>query len=291
MSIDLLHDKIRKMKNPSVIDFGLKTDALPKHLLEEEGDLCRAYERFCRELMDGLREIVPAVRFGIGAFTLLGSKGLDALGRLLDQAKSLGYYVLLDGPEILSPWGADRAAEMIFGENRYPCDGLLISPFIGSDGMKPFLDYCKNDNRDLFVVVRSANKSASELQDLLTGTRHVHGALAELVARMGEQILGKCGYSRICGVGSAGNGQVLSTMRTKHNRMFLLVDGLDYPSGNAKNCSYAFDRFGYGAAVCAGPSVTAAWKENETDGHDYVELACLAAERMKKNITRYITIL
>ena len=73
--------------------------------------------------------------------------------------------------------------------------------------------------------------------------------------------------------------------------MFLLVDGLDYPSGNAKNCSHAFDRFGYGAAVCAGPSVTAAWKENETDGHDYVDFAVLAAERMKKNITRYITIL
>ena len=291
MSIDLLHDKIRKMKNPSVIDFGLKADALPKHLLEEAGDLCSAYERFCRELLDGLKDTVPAVRFSFGAFALMGSQGLDALIRLLNHAKGLDYYVILDGPEILSPWGADRAAEMIFGENIYPCDGVLISPFIGSDGIKPFAEYCKNDNRDLFVVVRSANKSASELQDLLTGTRHVHGAAAELVARMGEQILSKCGYSQICGVGSAGNGQVLGTLRKKHNRMFLLVDGLDYPSGNAKNCSYAFDRFGYGAAVCAGPSVTAAWKENESDGHDYVELAVLAAERMKKNITRYITIL
>ena len=291
MSIDLLHDKIRKLKNPSVIDFGLKANGLPRHLLEEEGNLCSAYERFCRELLDGLKDTVPAVRFGLGAFALLGSQGLDALKRLLNQAKNLGYYVLLDGPEILSPWGADRAAEMIFGENRYPCDGLLISPFIGSDGIKPFLAFCKNESRDLFLVVRSANKSASELQDLLTGTRHVHGAMAELAARMGEQILGKCGYSRVCAVASAGNAQLLSTLRTKHNRMFLLVDGLDYPSGNAKNCSYAFDRFGYGAAVCAGPSVTAVWKENETDGRDYVELACLAAEKMKKNLTRYITIL
>lgn len=291
MSIDLLHDKIRKMKNPSVIDFGIKADSLPKHLLEEEGNLCSAYERFCRELLDGLKDIVPAVRFGLGVFALLGSQGLDALCRLLDHAKDLGYYVLLDGPEILSPWGADRAADMIFGENRYPCDGLLISPFIGSDGIKPFFDYCKNDSKDLFVVVRSANKSASELQDLLTGTRHVHGAAGELVARMGAQILGKCGYSRIVGVGNAGNGQLLSSLRTKHNRMFLLVDGLDYPSGNAKNCSYAFDRFGYGAAVCAGPSVTAAWKENGSDGKDYVELSKAAAERVRKNITRYIAIL
>ena len=72
---------------------------------------------------------------------------------------------------------------------------------------------------------------------------------------------------------------------------FLLVDGLDYPSGNAKNCSYAFDRFGHGAVVCAGPSVTAAWQLNETDGSDFVSQAVQAAERMKKNITRYITVL
>jgi hypothetical protein len=80
-------------------------------------------------------------------------------------------------------------------------------------------------------------------------------------------------------------------LRAKHDRMFLLVDGLDYPSGNAKNCSYAFDRFGYGAAVCAGPSVTAAWKDAESDGTDYIEQAVQSAERMKRNLCRYVTIL
>ena len=70
-----------------------------------------------------------------------------------------------------------------------------------------------------------------------------------------------------------------------------MVDGLDYPSGNAKNCSYAFDRFGYGAVVCAGPSVTAAWKEAESDGQDFATQAVQAAERIKKNLNRYITIL
>jgi len=90
---------------------------------------------------------------------------------------------------------------------------------------------------------------------------------------------------------SAGAAQSLKTLRTKYNRMYLLVDGLDYPSANAKNCSNAFDRFGYGAVVCAGPSVTAAWKEAQSDGKDYVVQAIQAAERMKKNICRYITIL
>ena len=291
MSIDVLHNKIRKLKNPSVIDFGVKADSIPPHLLEEEGNLCAAYGRFCRELMQGLKGFVPAVRFSIGAFSLLGPEGLELLRKLLTQAGELGFYVILDGPEILSPWAADRAAETIFGAGAYPCDALLFSGYIGSDAIKPFMPWCKDGSKSVFVVVRSPNKSASEIQDLLTGSRLVHGAAAETVNRFGEQVTGKSGYSLIGAAVSAGAPDSLRNLRTKYNRVFLLVDGLDYPSGNAKNCSYAFDRFGYGAAVCAGPSVTAAWREAESDGTDYIDHALQAAERMKKNITRYVTIL
>ena len=289
MSMDMLQEKIRKLKNPSMVDFGITDDCIPAHLLEEEGDIAAAYFRFCRELIAGLKGIVPAVRFSFATFALMNA--LDRLSALMKEAGELGFYVLLDAPELLSPWSADRAAEAVFAGEKYPCDGLLISPYIGSDAIKPFLPYCKNDQKDLFVVVRSPNKSASELQDLLTGTRLVHGAAMDIVNRHGESIFGKSGYSRIGGAVSAGAANSLRSMRANYAHVFLLVDGLDYPSGNAKNCSYAFDRFGHGAIVCAGPSVTAAWKEAQTDGLDYVEQAVQAAERMKKNITRYITVL
>ena len=291
MSMDLLHEKIRKLKNPSVIDFGIKADCIPPHLLEEEGSLVRAYGRFCRELMTALKGYVPAVRFSFGAFALLGAEGVDLLKSLLTEADEMDYFVLLDSPEILSPWAADRTADIICGENVFPCDGLIVTSFIGSDGIKPFLPYCRAGDKSLFVMVRSPNKSATELQDLLTGSRQVHIAASELVNRIGEPIPAKCGYSRVGLAASAGAPDSLRNLRTRHNRMFLLVDGLDYPGGNAKNCSYAFDRFGYGAAVCAGPSVTAAWKEAESDGTDYIAQAMQAAERMKKNICRYVTIL
>lgn len=289
MSIDMLHEKIRKLKNPSMVDFGIKAEYIPPHLLAEEGSAATAYARFCRELMAGLKGIVPAVRFSFGTFALMNA--LEQLSALLKEAGKMGFYVLLDAPEILSPWGADRVAETIFDGEEYPCDGLLISPYIGSEAIKPFLPYCKENQKDLFVVVRSPNKSASELQDLLTGTRLVHGAAMDIVNRHGESIFGQSGYSRIGAAVSAGAANSLRSLRANYGRVFLLVDGLDYPSGNAKNCSYAFDRFGYGAVVCAGPSVTAAWEEAETDGTDYVTQAVQAAERMKKNITRYITVL
>ncbi len=291
MSIDVLHSKIRKLKNPSVIDFSVKKDAIPAHLLEEEGSELAAYGRFCRELMAELKTLVPAVRFSFGAFGLYGPEGLSLLQDLLKEAGELGFYVILDGPEILSPWSADRTADAIFGNDTFHCDALLISAFIGSDGIKPFLPWCKDGSHSVFVLVRSANKSAAELQDLLIGSRLVHSAATETVNRLGEQAPGTCGYHRIGAVASAAAPDSLRSLRLKNNRVFLLVDGLDYPSGNAKNCSYAFDRFGYGAAVCAGPSVTAAWKDADSDGRDFAQQARSAAERMKKNLTRYVTIL
>lgn len=291
MSIDILQDKIRKLKNPSMIDFGMRPEHIPPSLLEEEQDSLHAYSRFCQELMQGLKGAVPAVRFSFDAFALMGPEGLAALAKLLKYASECGFYVVLDGPEILSPWCADRTAESIFGEGSlFPCDGLVVSPYIGSDGIKPFVPYCKNQDKDVYLVVRSANKSASELQDLMTGSRLVHVAAADIVKRHGESILGRCGYSRVCAAASAGAANSLRSLRSKYDRLFLLVDGLDYPSGNAKNCSYAFDRFGHGAVVCSGPSVTAAWKEAE-DGSDYVSCAVQAAERMKKNLTRYVTVM
>lgn len=290
MSVDVLQEKIRKLKNPSMVDFGIRPDGVPPHLLSEEGTAVRAYVRFCRELMEGLKDTVPAVRFSFGSFALLGAQGIMALSALLKQAGELGYYVLLDAPEILSPWSADRAAETLFGGEDYPCDGVLVSLCIGSDALKPFLPYCR-EGKDLFAVVRSPNRSAMELQDLLSGSRLVHAAAAEIVNRCGETIFGQYGYSRVGAAVSAGAPGSIRTLRTGYNRMFLLVDGLDYPSGNHRNCSYAFDRFGHGAVACAGPSVTAAWKEGESDGTDYVAQARLAADRMKKNLNRYVTVL
>lgn len=290
MAIDILQDKIRKLKNPSMIDFGIAPDHLPPYLLEEEGSFPGAYGRFCTELLDALKGVVPAVRFSFSAFALQGSEGLQLLEKLLTCAKDQGYYVVLDAPDILSSWGAERAAQLLESEN-YPCDALVATAYIGTDGIKPFVPVCRRTKKDLFSVVRSPNKTAAEIQDLLTGSRHVHVAAADLVSRNGGDCIGKCGYSQIGALASAGAASSLKNLRAKYDRMFLLVDGLDYPSGNAKNCSFAFDRLGHGAVVCAGPSVTAAWTEGGSDGRDYIQQAKQAAERMKKNITRYITVL
>lgn len=289
MSIDTLQEKIRKLKNPSLIDLGLPAAQLPGHLVSEEGSIAKAYSLFCRELMAGLKGIVPGVRFSFAAFGLLGPEGMEELVGTLRFAQDQGFYVVLDAPEMLSPMMAEAVAGVIF--DAFPCDGLVMQSYLGSDVLKPFLPSCKTHKKDLFAVVRTGNRSGAELQDLLSGSRLVHAAAADMVNRYGSDCIGKWTYSRVAVMAGANSAESLRTLRTKYPRLFLLVDGYDYPSANAKKCSAAFDKLGHGAVVCAGTSVTTAWKQAESDGTDYVLHAVQAAERMKKNLMNYLTIL
>lgn len=292
MAVDSLQEKIRKTKNPSMVELAMPMADLPPHILEEEGSIPAAYGRFCRELLTELKGAVPAVRVSFSCFALLGPEGLAQLTGTLKTAASLGYYVILDAPEILSPMLAKATAEAVFGEGSlYPCDGLVIPGYLGTDIIKAFLPYCAEGKKDIFVVVRTANKSASELQDLLFGSRMVHTAAADYVNRCGAETAGKFGYPRVGVMAAASSADSLRTLRTKYPKLFLLVDGLDYPSSNARNCSYAFDKFGHGAVVCCGAAITCAWKQAESDGRDFLTHASAAAERMKKKLTRYVTIL
>ncbi len=287
MSVDILQEKIRKTKNPSALELALPVSELPPQFSRDAA----GYAAFCRELMEGLTGQLGAVRVSFSAFALLGHDGLYQLSETLKKAAELGYYVLLDAPEILSPPMAKAAAEALLGEERlYPCDGLVISGYLGSDVIKAFLPYCKKGN-DLFVVARTANKSASELQDLLAGNRMVHAAAADHVNRYGADTAGKFGYTRVGVLAGASSADSLRTLRMKYPKLFLLVDGYDYPNANAKNCSFAFDKYGHGAVVCGSTGITCAWKQGESDGSDYLDHAKTAADRMKKNLTRYVTVL
>ena len=292
MSIDVLQERIRKGKNPFVVDLALKLSDLPPGLLENAGGAAAAYGQFCRELLNALKGIIPAVRVSFTAFAVLGPDGLVQLQSVLHSAASLGYYVVLEAPCVSSPIMAEAVAEAVWGDHAvYPCDGLMISVYPGSDTIRPFIPYVKSKKKDLFPVVRTSNKSAPELQYLLTGSRLVHMAAADLVNRFGEELTGKFGYARISVVVGANAADGLRTLRKKYPKLFFLVDDMDYTGCNVKNCSYAFDKFGHGAAVCTGPTVTAAWQKAQTDGSDYLEQAVRAAERMNKTLSRYVTVL
>lgn len=290
MSVDLLQERIRKVKNPSVLQLDALIQTVPPHLRQNNSD-CEAYRVFAKALLEELRETVGVVRYGFAGFAMLGDCGLSTLSELLKTASDLGYYVLLDLPELHSQLVAQVVADSLEKEDTlFPCDGMVISCYAGSDVIRPFLKLCKA-GKSLFPVVRTANKTATEVQDLLTGARLVHTAAADVVNRHAEAVPGKSGYCHVGAVAAASSADSLRNLRNKYKRLFLLLDGYDYPNSNAKNCSFAFDAFGHGAAACAGTSLTAAWQDAGTDGTDFTQQALQAAIRMKKNLTRYISVL
>ena len=284
MSVDALQEKIRKSKNPCVLNLDAAGDCIPLQYAQQEAGLCAYYSALLRRL----KGVIPAVRFSFGSFSLLGAEGLRILTELMALSKEQGYYVILDAPELLSVQVAEQAAQVLGGENcGFAWDGLVLPTYGGSDMIKPFAKMAQN-GKALFPVVRTANRSASELQDLLSGNRLVHVAAADIITRLGEDCQGKFGYSQIGALAAASSADSLRSLRTKYPKLFLLLDGMDYPNANAKNCSFAFDKLGRGAAACVGIAVVGAWKETE---EDCLEAAAQAAERLKKNVTRYITVL
>lgn len=291
MSVDVLQDKIRKTKNPTIVNLFVLPEHIPVHILETAGNFVQARQIFINELLDALKEVVPAVRFSYPIFSLEGAEGLSSLEYLLNRAKELGFYVLLDGVEALSDHEAAYNAQKFMGEgSRWNFDGLIMPIYIGSDGVKPYLPLMKDSSKDLFAVVRTGNRSATELQDLLTGTRLMHLAAADVVDRFTKPLMTKCAYSQLGMLAGASSMSSLRALREKYKDAFILIDGCDYSNANAKNCSAAFDQLGHGAAACAGLSIVAAWQE---DGNEnaYLEAATDAAKRLKKNLLRYIMIL
>ena len=292
MSVDSLQEKIRKLKNPSVLELIPAPEDVPPEFFREGESVSMAVSRYFTALLAGLKGIIPAVRVSFSGFALLAPDGLTALSKVLEQGRSLGYYVILDAPELLSHDAAQAASRALLGPDAlYPCDAVVIGVYPGSDVLKPFVPHCRELGRDVYAVVRTANRSSTELQDLMTGSRLVHIAAADLVNRHGGDLVGKFGYSSLGVLAAAKSEEATRNIRRKYPALFMLLDGYDYPNAGAKRCSAAFDRFGHGAAVCSGRGITAAWKEAQPDTPGYLEAAVAAAERMKKNLTRYVTVL
>lgn len=307
MSIAALQERIRRSKSPVMVGLDPYLPILPPHIVreafEEHGQTlhgaAEAYARFCTELLDALKDAAPAVKLQSACFEALGADGIAVMQRLSVYAKELGYYVLIDSMRGDVGSVAEIYAQAMFSEvpvgetahRLYACDALTVNGYLGSDGIKPLLPYCKRDGKNIFLLLKTSNRSSREVQDLLSGDRVVYTAMADLVMRWSTDLFGKNGYSEIGAVVGATFPQTLKLLREKYDRLFFLVPGYGAQGGTAKNVQFAFDRFGHGAIVTASRSILCAWQKAGSDGTDYLTHAVAAVEKMKKEIARYVTIL
>ena len=288
MSMDVLQEKIRSKKNPTVAGLDPKLDYIPQYLKDEAfakygktlKGAAEAYRLFCRGLIDALYEVVPAVKPQSAYFEVLGSEGIAALEDVVAYAKEKGLYVIMDAKRGDIGSTCEAYAQAYLG-------GISLD---GETTLSPFDCDCLTVNGYL----GTSNPSSMELQDLIAGGRLVHTAMADLAVRLTdrEQLVGKSGWSAIGAVVGATHPEDLKNLREKYPNIFFLVPGYGAQGGKAKDVQYAFDQFGHGAIVNSSRGIMCAWKKtDDTTGRNYQAAARAEAERMRDDICRYVTIL
>lgn len=292
MGIDELQAKIRKLKNPTVLSLCPELSQLPPQLARDTAfAAAESYYAFCADIMQALKGIIPAVSVSFGCFAALGAEGVKAMQRVLALAKELDFYVLLDLMSCAGSPSADSMANACFGASGftpYPCDGVIISAGIGSDGIRPFAGY---GDKTVFLLARSANKSAREVQELFCGDRMAYQIPADLAMRLASDQVGKSGYAAIGLVAALTNPSALAALRKKYDKLFMLVPGLSEPNGHVKDAPLAFDLLGHGAAVIVGRSILFAYARKESDGSDFAEQAKAAAVSLREKLLGYIRVM
>ena len=309
MSMDVLQEKIRQKKNPTVAGLDPRLDYIPAHILGEAYDkygktlqgAAEAYRLFCRGLIDALQDVVPAVKPQSAYFEVLGSAGIAVLEEICAYAKEQGLYVILDAKRgdigtTCEAYAKAYLGEIQVGENvfsPFDCDSITVNGYLGTDGLKPFTAMCRERGKSMFLLVKTSNPSSRELQDLIAGDRVVHTVVADLAVRLTdkEQLVGPSGWSAIGAVVGATHPMDLKTLRDKYSRLFFLVPGYGAQGGRAKDVQYAFDQFGHGAIVNSSRGIMCAWQKTGMDGKDFREAARDEAIRMREDILRFVTVL
>jgi len=306
MGIDILQDKIRKTKNPTMVGIDPILPLIPEYIRRqaygEFGETLKgaaeAYRIFSFGILDALQGTVPAIKIQTGCFQALGFEGVAVLEKVIAYARELDYYVLMDTMRGDIDCTAEALADSYFGGVQvegntflpYPCDAVMINSYLGSDGIMPFTRFCAQ-GKNVFLLAKTSNKSSREVQDMLSGDRIVFQVIMDLAMRWSTDIFGRFGYSEIGVTVSGRHPQILKEMRRIYDRLFFLVPGYGAQGANARDVQYAFDRFGYGAAVCAGRSILYAYKKTGDDGREYQKLALREAETMRERISDFVTIL
>jgi len=297
MSFDRLQKKIDKLQNPTVV--GLDPDLshvpgeiLDKHISEKGETLTAAADavlEFNTGLIDALCDIVPAVKPQSAYYEALGPEGVITLKKTCDYAASHGMYVIMDGKR--NDIGSTAAAYAMaylgtvkVGKTEispFNADALTVNSYLGSDGIKPFLEAAMAHDKAVFALVRTSNPSAGELQDLMVGDRTLYTAVGDLMEEISRGTVGEYGFTHIGAVVGATYPDEARTLRARLRHTFFLVPGYGAQGGTAADVRHSFDASGRGAIVNSSRGIIAAWKKS---GADYKDSARAEAVRMRDEL-------
>lgn len=295
-----LIEKIAQMQNPSVVGLDSLLDYIPQHIKDEKfatyGDTFDAAAQsileYNKAIIDQICDIVPAVKPQAAYYEMYSWQGMWALCETVKYAQEKGMIVIMDGKrnDIGSTMQAYAKAHLgtstVNGKelSAFGSDMLTVNGYLGSDGVNPLLPICDEQDKGIFVLVKTSNPSSGELQDQKIGDKSIYETMGAMCEQWGSQTENNYGYSRVGAVVGATYPEQLAKMRQKMPHTFFLVPGYGAQGGGANDVAGAFDKNGLGAIVNSSRAILTAWKKAGTDGKDFAEQARKAALAMKEDI-------
>ena len=305
--IDQLIEKIKIMKNPTVIGLDPRYEMLPKYVKDKypktlEG-VGQAIIEYNKELIDAIYDIIPAIKPQIAFYEMYGISGMQAFKETCEYAKQKGMFVIADikrGDIGSTAQGYSNAylGKTKIGESEqslYDIDFVTVNPYMGTDCVKPFIEDCKKYNKGLFILVKTSNPSSGELQDVkLENGEEVYTRVAKYVEKWGEDLRGEYNYSSISAVVGATYPEQLKQLRQIAPHTYFLIPGYGAQGGKAEDIALGFDENGLGGIVNASRSLMCAYKsdmwKNKFEEKDYAKATRAEALRMKEELGSKIKI-
>ena len=263
--INKLINKIQKTKAPIVVGLDPMLSYVPEHIQKKAFDefgetlegAAEAIWQFNKEIVDKTYDLIPAVKPQIAMYEQFGIEGLKAYKKTVDYCKSKDLVVIGDIKRgdigsTSAAYATGHLGKVQVGSKTYAGfdeDFATVNPYLGSDGVKPFIDVCKEEKKGLFILVKTSNPSSGEFQDQLINGKPLYELVGEKVAQWGEDHMGD-GYSYI--------GAVVSKVMPKS---FILVPGYGAQGGKGKDLVHFFNEDGLGAIVNSSRGIIAAYKQ------------------------------
>lgn len=285
MITDKLVEKIKVTGNPSVAGLDTAAEYLPDYekYRHDTRSLASAVLAFNAALIDKIAPIVPAVKVQIAYYEAMGVPGMETFARTLELARSAGMIVIADAKRNDIGATASRYAQAFFGGGDFDCDFLTVNGYLGTDGIKPFVD--AGDDKGVFALVKTSNPSGVELQDMkLENGKTVYMQMAELVEKWGADNVGVSGYSRVGAVVGATYPEQARELRAAMPHTFFLVPGYGAQGGGADGAVAGFDARGCGGIVNSSRGIICAYKQEKYKGMTPADAAYAAAVDMREDL-------
>lgn len=288
MQIDRLTRAIRERGNPSALGLDTRIEYVPESLAKGCPSAPDAVYAFNSALLEGLREIVPCVKVQSAYYELMGPGGMSCMARTIDEARRMGYVVIVDAKR--GDIGATASAysgAFLAPDAPFRGDFLTVNPYLGYDGVEPFVYDCKGTGAGIFVLVKTSNPSSGEFQDLLAADgRPFYDHVADKVSQWGEDLIGDEGYSAVAAVVGATYPKQGAELRARMPHTFFLLPGYGAQGASARDLAGCFDKKGGGAIVAASRSIICAHQKNKNA--DFVSAARREALRMKEELSEVL---